>query len=615
MKAKDIPNVIGLLLLVVAFAYALNRHGRTTMEDLDPDTKVVRFAHWQLEPGVRQAFDKIVAEYTKLRPDVRVVQMAVPESAYRQYVSTQLVGGTAPDLIELQTGQIWDLHLARYFMPITEIVEKPNPYNKGTIHEGKPWKDTYVDGMQSSFNDSLMEYYGAPSTMTTVRLFYNKDLLREITGSGEAPDTYADFIGVCETILDYARRQRRILVPLSGSQAHAPMLTHRIWCGMTVGEARKCDLDYDGYSYVEESFLGYLNGRWNWESPGVRAGLEITNYLGRYFQPGYMQLVRSDSWFYFIQKRAVFLAGGTWDCEGLVQNADFEVGVCEFPLPDKSDPQYGAVVTQRRAETFNPHFQFGLVRFSRQKEAAIDFLQFLTSVHGNQTFCDASGWLPAVRGVKPLPEKLVFMPKLDGSYHQLRYYFRSATGNACARWGYLLREPPPEGGADRFIRKFWPEHIVGGVKDIIEDAQQKLDGMGRMQARVTAYGFLRELAGDDAEEAKWARKYLIGLQGNVEIEDMRGSFFELTLKGAKAKRRWLQGRKRDLPADIERTRDKIAALKSRLEDAPVEARDALAVQVETLEKRLADWRQQQGEFDRLLKDFDKVCAIVENLAQ
>ena len=528
---KDLVfNTVGLLILAVSFALALGRIGKQTAEGFDPNLKIVRIAHWQLEPGVRNGVDAVAEEYMKLHPDVRIVQMPVPERAYDQYVATQLVGGIAPDLIELKPGNPqWDQYLARYFAPLTEEVFKANEYNKGTHLEGQSWRETYVDGMLSAFNDKLMEYYGVPTTLHSVRLFYNKKLLKRIVKSDEPPKTYADYIRIAEAILKHARETGETVVPVAGSIDHAQMMAWRLWNGVTGIEASRCDIDLDGQCYKEESFLAYLQKRWNFHSPGIQAGFEVVKQVGDYCQPGFYQLRREDSHFYFMQQRAAFLAGGSWDDEGIRRNAQFEVGVCDYPIPDGSDPKYGHLATRRIAEYFWPHFQFGLVRTSKAPEAAIDFLKFFSSVPGLKIFVRESGWLPCIKGVKPLEHKKVFYPNLEGSGQQVRIHLYSETNTYLGRYQHLLYTDSKE-----FVKKYEPLYPIGGTKDVAKDARRKLDQLADQQGRLDA---LKELAalgdGDEKEAEKLRMKYQMSLQSNIEVEDMRAMFLELTRKGAR----------------------------------------------------------------------------------
>ncbi len=68
---------------------------------------------------------------------MKVEQVLVPERVYRQWVRSNLTGGTGPDLIEygVWLDGLTDIP-ARYFEPITDEMMKPNPWrNRGTALE------------------------------------------------------------------------------------------------------------------------------------------------------------------------------------------------------------------------------------------------------------------------------------------------------------------------------------------------------------------------------------------------------------------------------------------------------------------------------------------------
>ena len=61
----------------------------------------IRFAHFELEVGVREALDSLARTYEREHPHVNVEQIAVPQQFYKQWIRTQLVGGIPPDIIEV----------------------------------------------------------------------------------------------------------------------------------------------------------------------------------------------------------------------------------------------------------------------------------------------------------------------------------------------------------------------------------------------------------------------------------------------------------------------------------------------------------------------------------
>lgn len=185
---------LGLALAVYATVVVMvfTRPGGALSADKRP---VIRIAHWQVEVGPREAMEALAAAYNARNPDVRVEVLAVPGNVYVQWLRTQLTGGTAPDIIEFG---FW-LHgsrdiPARYFAPITDYVEQPNPYNRGTPQEQVRWRDTFLDGLNTAegYVRDLNNYYAVTLCMLSMRLFYNADLLEEITGSREPPRTYGE---------------------------------------------------------------------------------------------------------------------------------------------------------------------------------------------------------------------------------------------------------------------------------------------------------------------------------------------------------------------------------------------------------------------------------------
>jgi len=82
----------------------------------------------------QKAFDKLARDYEQIRPDVQVIVQTIPERAYKQWATTQCLGGTAPDLMQAEGifDQQWALLATRYMVPLTPYVNEINPHNEGT---------------------------------------------------------------------------------------------------------------------------------------------------------------------------------------------------------------------------------------------------------------------------------------------------------------------------------------------------------------------------------------------------------------------------------------------------------------------------------------------------
>jgi raffinose/stachyose/melibiose transport system substrate-binding protein len=472
MNPARLSQWCALALLVGCFGFGafrlLHRHQR----EHDPTRVTVRFAHWQLEAGVAEGFDRLARDYERLHPHVRIEQLRIPERVFAQWAITQLIGGTAPDLIELGFN-IDTLLKARHFEPISRFIDAPNPYNAGTPLAGQPWRNTFVDGLDSGFDEKLGDYYGIPSFFATIRVYFNRDLLREITGGDRAPATFDELIALCEQTRAFAAKTGRALVPIAASRDNAPYLLDELFAAQSqklvhsFNPLRKMMPSQDGF------FGGYLAGGWNFETPAIRSGLTLMREMGQYLQPGFLQLRREDAMFHFCQGKALLVAAGSWEATGLRAQSRFPLGVFRLPVPGPDHPRFGAHTWGRTAESGGRSAEsggrrttgpFGLYQGSKHPEVALDFLRYLSSQRAHQTFIDLSGWLPVVTGVTPPEAMKEFAPHAEG-----------ALGGLSLRWGAeILRITEnnwhvlfaPQGGVDAFVAEVAPRYREAMAADM-----------------------------------------------------------------------------------------------------------------------------------------------------
>ncbi len=419
------PTSTRLIVALLAVAYLgavarlLLRRGP---EVVDPNIEVIRFAHWQIEPGVREAFNAIAADYMALHPNVRVEQMDIPGRAWKQWLRTGLIGGTAPDLIEIASYENPDDMLARYFTPITTYLEEPNPYNATEPDlRGLSWRQSYVaelvpNEIQHYFSLNLLEYYGAPSAVVTVRVFYNKQLFREARGNDQPPRDFDDFVALCEAIARRAKATGSPVSPLAGAAFNVTQLTDGLFSAASQKDALAMDISHDLEMSRHEALINYVRGRWSLHTPDVRAGLQTVEAFGKYLSPGWSQLNREDAMLQFLQGRAAMLATGTWDAGGILSQANFPVGAFKMPVFRPGDPKYGRGMLGpvSEANTFAA-VAFGLTRASKHPDRAIDFLRFLTSRKSNAKFSRISTWLPVIKGV-PVPAVAESFRPMENGY-------------------------------------------------------------------------------------------------------------------------------------------------------------------------------------------------------
>ncbi len=464
-KKEKIRNLIGLVVLGGAFVWssavvAWRTFGPNSGSALFGDKTVIRFAHWQLEGDTVRAVDWAIGEYEKINPDVRVLQIPIPERAYQQWLRVRLIGRTAPDLIEMNMVR-WQNIIVKYFSPVSEYIDQPNPYNAGEFAQkrdenlvypdempelaGMAWRKTYIDNMKGSWVNDLQDYYGMPMSVFTIRIFANADIISEATGMslpelrrlvgvptdaekaaaeadgqhGQEEFTLSDFFGICESVKELARKKGGpgSIVPIAGSKYIAGIFRDRYFQMALWGLRDDVDNDYDGSSTAAERIEAVFTGQIDLtRSAEIAAAHKLLFEISEQFNPGFAQSDRDMSVFLFTQAKAAMIATGSWEAGTLygIVGDRFDILVFDFPLAGPDSP-YAEFVSERISEAgIQAGFPMCLTKHSTQKAQAIDFMHFMTSRRINEQLNKRFKWFPAIRGAGTVPELTNFRPKIEG---------------------------------------------------------------------------------------------------------------------------------------------------------------------------------------------------------
>ncbi|MFA5159495.1 MAG: ABC transporter substrate-binding protein [Candidatus Omnitrophota bacterium] len=463
--------------IVLAFVWAAATVAMHVMRrDRDDGLIVLRIGHWQLEPGVRIGLNEMAAEYQKQHPRVRIVQEAIPEGVYGQWSSTQFMGGTAPDIIEMGLGlppAITVSYYNRYCLRFSDLVNRPNPYNQGTEFENTSLRNTYKDGMIQSYIPELKEYMNVPLSQFAQRLFYNRDLYRRLTGKETPPSDWQGFMADCQRIAATKIPGTTLCyTPVVGSQYHIGY-----WDGAVLDLAtwrlfEVADFNRDYYVGTDELFaasaLGLLDLS---KTPAIRKRFELARQITSHMQPGFTGLTRDEGVFKFARQQAVFIPTGTWDVGSLITQAEgkFEVGIADFPIPAPEDPDYGHWIPSPRFEKPSAGFNFTVTKFSRHPAVAVDFLLFLASKRGNEVFNRRVGWIPAIKNTEMTEILKQFKPTTEGILGNFNYNLGGNTSVFYSQMYSLFQVK--QIGLNDFLDKLAAYYKTKGAEDF--DEQQK----------------------------------------------------------------------------------------------------------------------------------------------
>ena len=478
---KFIKSFLPLLALLIAYIWSMVAISMSRVDENDGDAIVLRLGHWQLEASVREALDRMAADYSVYRKEhglqpVKIIQDAIPEMIYSQWLTTQLMGGTAPDLIEVGLGSLpyhlWLQYYNRYFIPLTPYINKPNHYNADNDLNGVPLRNTFKDGMRSSFIEEMQEYICIPLSQFGERVFYNKDLLKKLTGSDKAPQDYREFLAVCAEIKSHTAPNGQPYVPIAGSKYHLPMWEGPMFDPLTYSVKDIADFNRDGFVDSGEQYVAFKTGRLSFQHPAIRARYRMLREVTDNFQVGYTGLTRDEAVFLFAQQKAVFMTTGTWDARSLLEQAEgtFQVGVMDYPLPRRDDPVYGPVIRGPNYERIDGGFRFGITRNSEHPNVALDFLLYMASRDKNGELNDIIGWIPSTRGAATPKFLEGFEPHLRGVYGCFRP--DNLGGETWLKWVQLYTEfQVGKRSYDQLVNVFEPFYKKRGMVDFIE--QQK----------------------------------------------------------------------------------------------------------------------------------------------
>jgi raffinose/stachyose/melibiose transport system substrate-binding protein len=514
MKLQRLGPWVAALVILGCVGFAAVRSWLHARTELDPDRITLRFAHWQLEAGVAEAFDELAREYERRHPQVRVIQMRIPEKSFSQWAMTQLIGGTAPDIIEIGHNLETVLQ-ARYFEPITRFVNTPNPYNEGTELATVPWRSTFIDGLASGYSEKLADYFGVPCFFATVRVYYNRDLWAEITGRDAPPESFDEFLEVCARTREFSARTGRLVVPIAGSRDNAPYLLDQLFEGVNQKLAHRFTVQPMLIPSQDSFFLAYLKNEWTLDHPAIRAGLGLMRDVGRYMSPGFLQLRREDAIFYFSQGRALMMAAGSWEATGLRAQADFPLGVFRVPLPGPDHPRYGEFTWGAPSETSGRATTgpFGIYNGSRHFDQALDFLHFISSQPAHRKFVARSGWLPVVHGVAVPAGMQGFEPHLEGSLQGISLRWGTEIKRVTENHWHLLFSDA--GGVDEFVAASRAKYRQGVAADLARRDRRSYLEMGLADPALEAN---RQILAHRPESAVQRLKYDAMLQAQNERE-------------------------------------------------------------------------------------------------
>ncbi len=352
-----------------------------------PSEGPIEIEYWQYNFAARvDAMNQLIELFEAENPDIKVIHNAdIPYDDFRDKIAASVPAGVGPDVVTLFYG--WQVAWidAGYLVPLPEDAFPPSM----VAEEFSPM-------VQASFVDGTL--FTLPTAVRTLALFYNKDLMEQAGLDPEnPPKTLAELEeqAVQCTKMDANGNYEIMGFPVSmGGQAHH-------WF-------REVLLRQFGQQPYSDDYRKVL---WNASDAGYAAWHELLKFQTE-LKTGDATLFDGDPNF-FLNGRACFHIDGSFRLGTIASQApDLNFGVTELP-------EYNGVKS-----TFGSYWTHGITKKAaadpRRMEAAVKFLQFITSPEAGSLWVKIVGELPAQLSAANDPE-LLADPKLGAFAAGLPY--------------------------------------------------------------------------------------------------------------------------------------------------------------------------------------------------
>ncbi|NLS08151.1 extracellular solute-binding protein [Rhizobium sp. P32RR-XVIII] len=356
--------------------------------------QAVEIEYWQYVFDTRvKAMDQLIAEFQKANPDITVKQVTFPYADYQTRVIAANMAGNAPDVMQLFYGWL-DKFVAGGIL---------QPLPKDAFPQDKIEKDFFpiVTAMKRDG-----EYYGLPTAVRSLALFYNKKLFKEAgLDPNSPPKTLDEFVAAGQKI---AKVDGAGNIVVAGSTLDMAGQDHQWWREVLIrqfgGEPYK-----DGdtkVNYNDEAGLKALN---------FYTSLQLEKKIGK---AGFMDEGQAA----FRGGKAGMTIDGTFRLGAFSSIKDFEWGVTELPAN-----------AQGVRSNYASYFANGISSKTKgeELEASKKFLAYLTSPEAMAIWLKTVGELPALRSAALTDANLkdpIYSPFLKGLEYAHTTLFKDELG-------------------------------------------------------------------------------------------------------------------------------------------------------------------------------------------
>lgn len=322
-----------------------------------------------------EVFKSLIDRYSKEHPEVKVSELYSSNDLVLQKVLTAVRGGSAPDVAYMFGS--WSPNIAK----IPQVVDMSSVVSQPEWN----WQDFYpAEREAATVGDKIV---GVPALVDNLAIVYNKKLFADAGVAPPSPTwTWDDFRSAAAKLTDPAKGQYGWLIPADGSEDTVWHYVPMLW--EAGGDILSADRQHAAFN--SESGSRALTVLQQMAVTDKSLYLDTTNENGP-------KLMNSG--------KVAMLVTGPWD---LSQLSDIEYGVQVMPTFAGSAGAHQTISGPDNWVVFD--------NGDRRKQAATDFVRWLTAPEQVKTFSLGTGDLPTRQSVGQDPAfRQQLNEKLDGS--------------------------------------------------------------------------------------------------------------------------------------------------------------------------------------------------------
>ncbi len=373
----------GSVVFVAALSAAFGLQGIAAATTSHPHSQPpVNLTLWQnLGNGDQaQAVPVLIKAFEKTHPGITVTNVPQPRANYFALLQAAAVSQSGPDIVNMWTG-LFTMQYRSYLENLKPWV----PASDIARMSGTQWSSV-------GFNNPSAPYV-VPLQQQFYIGFYNKKLFAK-AGISSVPTDWTQLFADCAKLK---------AVKTTCIEEGTQNLTGEFY-------------PWYNLSYLMAGVLSpaqweqLYNGHIPWTSPLVEGQLSKWHQL---FSDGYINadaLTATNVQSAFLKGKAAIIIKGNWDTSQFTQSLGANVGV--FIPPYSNKPMKSTVEFAGNG--------FAMTSYSPHKQAAAEFLQFITSKEAGQIMAKA-GLIPAVSGVPVTNSLAKAMVGLVNSAHYTVY--------------------------------------------------------------------------------------------------------------------------------------------------------------------------------------------------